>query len=119
MADAALSPLKPAQAAEALGVSTRTIRRYINSGLLLAYSLPSGHRRIPMTAVEGCLEHGIKRQEAPRPRKSQPSHRPSPAPTLTRRAKLGAEGVTPLFFDTSEDALATLRATCDDLPSAA
>lgn len=50
------------EAAEMLGVSRITIRRYTMTGKLAEIRLPSGHRRIPRADVERLIEEG-KRKE--------------------------------------------------------
>jgi excisionase family DNA binding protein len=44
-------PLTTAEAAAALGVHERTVRRYLSSGLLAFRRLPGGHYRIPAEAL--------------------------------------------------------------------
>jgi len=46
------------EAAELLGVSRITIRRYTLSGKLAETRLPSGHRRIPRAEVERLQREG-------------------------------------------------------------
>jgi len=58
------SVLSTSQAARELGVSERTLRRYIQSGLIGFRRLPGGHYRIPSEAItEFWSEH------APLPRR--------------------------------------------------
>lgn len=52
--------LTTSEAARYLGVSTRTIARYIEAGLLPVFWLPSGHRRI----ARADLDRIIRRVEA-------------------------------------------------------
>lgn len=46
------------EAAEMLGVSRITIRRYTISGKLGEVRLPSGHRRIPLAEIERLRREG-------------------------------------------------------------
>lgn len=50
--------LTTAQAAEALGVSLRTIQLWCESGKLNAKRTPGGHRRIPVAAV-AAIRHSM------------------------------------------------------------
>jgi excisionase family DNA binding protein len=43
--------LSPRQAAELLGVSAATVRRYADAGVLRAAKLPSGYRRFELRDV--------------------------------------------------------------------
>jgi excisionase family DNA binding protein len=45
--------LSTSEAAAALGVHARTVRRYVAAGLLVAQRLPGGHLRIPQAAIGG------------------------------------------------------------------
>lgn len=47
--------LTTSQLASEWGVSTRTIQRYIASGLLGAMRLPSGRNRIPRSAIREAI----------------------------------------------------------------
>lgn len=42
-------------AAQALGVTTQTIRRWIEAGHLKAVTLPTGHYRIPQAEIDRLL----------------------------------------------------------------
>jgi excisionase family DNA binding protein len=100
--------LRPAQAAAFLCVSTRTLRRYLRSGQLPSYRLPSGQLRISEAALEGLLVETAKR--GARAKVPAPARRECLAPgraPLTRQARPGQ----PLFFDTSPAALSSLRAS--------
>lgn len=44
--------LTAGEAAHRLGVSIETVRRYLDEGRLVGYTLPSGHRRIDATSVD-------------------------------------------------------------------
>jgi excisionase family DNA binding protein len=50
-----------AQVADELGVSTRTVLRWIDAGHLAAVRLPGGRLRIPQTALAAMLEAGSTR----------------------------------------------------------
>lgn len=98
--------LRPAQAAAFLCVSTRTLRRYLRSGALPSYRLPSGQLRISEAALEGMLqEHATRgaRAKGPGParRECMVAER-APAQRQTRPGHI--------FFDTSPEALSSLRA---------
>jgi excisionase family DNA binding protein len=104
--------LRPAQAAAILSVSTRTLRRYLRSGALASYRLPSGQLRISEAALEGLLVESGKRGTRAS-RASRPVPVPSGHECLTReRAPVTgpARSGQPLFFDTSSAALSSLRA---------
>ncbi len=115
-----------------LGVSPRTVRRYVKSGDLAAYHLPSGHVRIPQVALQGLLERGAslscKRRgkaagsltpgystlaslsDVERFVASQSNGVSSRAcATGKGRSTLGATAAEPDFFDTSPATLAQLH----------
>jgi DNA-directed RNA polymerase specialized sigma24 family protein len=48
---------KPSEAAEILGVTTETLRRYEKLGMLKCKRLPSGRIRIPKSEVERLLSY--------------------------------------------------------------
>jgi excisionase family DNA binding protein len=50
--------LLPAEAAERLGVSTRTLTRWADEGLIPVVVLPTGHRRYLTSDVTAVLEQG-------------------------------------------------------------
>lgn len=50
--------LLPAEAAERLGVSTRTLTRWADEGLIPVVVLPTGHRRYLASDVTAVLEQG-------------------------------------------------------------
>ena len=50
--DRLTTPLRSREAAALLGVSTRTLRRYISDGVVPTYRLPSGHVRIHPNVIE-------------------------------------------------------------------
>lgn len=100
--------LRPAQAAAFLCVSPRTLRRYLRSGELASYRLPSGQLRISEAALEGLLVEGAER--GARARRPAPSRRECLAPQLAPVAGQAHPG-QPLFFDTSPAALSSLRAS--------
>jgi hypothetical protein len=116
-------PLCPSEAALALGVSTRTLRRYVREGLVPTYRLPSGHKRIhprviaeltePVGPQNGHILARRSRHERPtRPAQAKlvaPGERTSES---TRRTPLGTEAEclpAPPVIDTSPAALAALR----------
>jgi excisionase family DNA binding protein len=100
--------LRPAQAAALLCVSTRTLRRYLRSGALASYRLPSGQLRISEAALEGLLVESAKRgTRAKRPAPSRHECLPRGLAHAPGQAGSGQ----PLFFDTSPAALSSLRAS--------
>ena len=48
--------IKPGKAAEMLGVSRDSIRRYVASGALEAITTPGGQRRIVQASVENVIQ---------------------------------------------------------------
>jgi excisionase family DNA binding protein len=48
--------IKPGKAAEMLGVSRDSIRRYVDSGALNAITTPGGQRRIDRVSVESVIQ---------------------------------------------------------------
>ncbi len=102
--------LRPAQAAAFLCVSTRTLRRYLRSGALASYRLPSGQLRISEAALEGLLVESAKRgtrAKRPAPAPARRECLASERPPASRQARSGQ----PLLFDTSPAALSSLRAS--------
>lgn len=51
--------LTVSEAARLIGVSTRTILRYQESGRLPAHRLPSGHRRFRLADVEALIDPAV------------------------------------------------------------
>ncbi|HEY7823133.1 MAG TPA: helix-turn-helix domain-containing protein [Acidimicrobiia bacterium] len=51
--------LKPGEAAELLGVSRDTIRRYIDLGLLEGIKTPGGQRRIDRDSVDSIIDRTV------------------------------------------------------------
>ena len=110
--------LTTVDAAAALGVHERTVRRYLAMGLLAHRRLPGGHYRIP----EQSIWDFWRAWETVPPRTSQrvgvsdqmPGGAPSkhrrparPRPTTRRRRSAGDSPFTP--YDLSTAALAALR----------
>lgn len=102
------SVLTVAQAAAALGVHTRTLRRYLASGLIACHRLPGGHYRIPRESIadfwrqtDRALRRGRHRPAAPDPHALDPRSSRT-APPDARRA--------PARYDLSDKTLAALRA---------
>jgi len=104
------------EAAAALGVHERTLRRYIASGILACRRLPGGHYRIPEDAIidfwdegDDAGRRGCRRAPAvqgPSPGGSSADSRASARrPCLQRLADEGATVV----YDLSLEALAALR----------
>jgi excisionase family DNA binding protein len=110
--------LSTSQAATELGVSERTLRRYIATGQIDFHRLPGGHYRIPHDAItQFWIEHDEKL--ARRPRRQRPAvariadragrSRGDPGRTVaTRRPRLGDERQAPVY-DLSPARLAELR----------
>jgi excisionase family DNA binding protein len=48
--------IKPGKAAQMLGVSRDSIRRYVDSGALNAITTPGGQRRIDQASVESVIQ---------------------------------------------------------------
>jgi len=51
--------IKPGKAAEMLGVSRDSIRRYVESGALEAITTPGGQRRIDRVSVESVIQRRV------------------------------------------------------------
>lgn len=51
-------PLTTQQAANYLGVSVRTLDRYVDAGKIRPFRLPSGHRRFRLADLEQLLGMG-------------------------------------------------------------
>jgi excisionase family DNA binding protein len=91
------SVLSTSQAASELGVSERTLRRYIQAGLIGFRRLPGGHYRIPREAIEAFWSEHAPR--APRTGRRVPlvarplpraGHRSMTDGASKRRARLSA-----------------------------
>lgn len=50
--------LAPSKAAQALGISTRTLRRMVHDGRIASMQLPSGHRRFHRDVIDSMLKPG-------------------------------------------------------------
>lgn len=97
--------LRPSEAAAFLRVSTRTLRRYLDAGELACCRLPSGQVRITEEALDAMLERSAQGR---RERSRKASKRPRAVVTAARLTS--RRGQEP--FDTSPEALAAVRATC-------
>ena len=86
------------EAAEYLGVSERTVRRYLSMGLLAYGRLPGGHYRVSEESLLKVL--GGTRRDAGSPTKAAGTRR---HPRLNGRGR-------EMDYDLSPDALAALRA---------
>jgi excisionase family DNA binding protein len=97
------------EAAAFLGISERTLRRYIALGLLSYGRLPGGHYRLmEETLVEFLARDGSKARAAPN-NASPAKQRPRGAPSNAKRARpLGRETAL-AHYDLSLGALAALR----------
>ncbi len=107
--------MRPAEAAAYLAVSTRTLRRYLAAGALRAHRLPSGQVRIPADALEELLAGAA----GPGSRRTSPLAPAASARAATCMPRRGTGAASPRgaacrpgrpLFDTSPEALATLRA---------
>jgi excisionase family DNA binding protein len=106
-----LGLLSSTEAAAALGVCERTLRRYIASGAIRCHRLPGGHYRIPEEAIaEFWAEHDRRKQARRHARASArlPVRPPERSTASTRRAALGREQDDE--YDLSPAHLAELRA---------
>jgi excisionase family DNA binding protein len=97
--------LRPAQAAAFLCVSPRTLRRYLRSGALPSYRLPSGQLRISEAALEGMLQEHAPR--GARAKKPGPARRECLTPERAATQTQARSGH--FFFDTSPEVLSSLR----------
>lgn len=52
--------IKPGLAAEMLGVSRDSIRRYLDSGALSGYETPGGQRRIDRESLESLISRRVR-----------------------------------------------------------
>jgi excisionase family DNA binding protein len=66
------------EAAAALGVHERTLRRYVSSGLLGCRRLPGGHYRIPEEAIRDLWSAGDARSQGVDGRRGPNSRSPTP-----------------------------------------
>ena len=104
------------EAAAALGVHERTLRRYIASGLLACRRLPGGHYRIPEDAIIDFWDEGDDagrrgRRRAPAVQGPSPGGSSADSRASARRPclqRLADEGAT-VVYDLSLEALAALR----------
>jgi excisionase family DNA binding protein len=100
--------LTTTEAAAFLGVSERTLRRYLALGLLTYGRLPGGHYRLmEETLVEFLARHGSKPRYAPNVA-SAPKQRPG-APSDARRERPRGQGTAAARYDLSLAGLAALR----------
>ena len=51
--------IKPGKAAELLGVSTDSIRRYVDSGAINGITTPGGQRRIDRESVDSIISEKV------------------------------------------------------------
>jgi excisionase family DNA binding protein len=109
--------LTTAQAAAALEVHERTVRRYMASGLLGFRRLPGGHYRIPVEALDELWQanepHDERRRPSPSPDRTHNPRRPTRrlhrSPRSPRReVRLGE--LTPGNYDLSTATLRAVRA---------
>jgi excisionase family DNA binding protein len=120
--DKLTKPLSSLEAAFALGVSKRTMRRYISAGVVPTYRLPSGHVRIHPNVIEELTrpvgpqnKHLLIRRgwrERPELKGGRPS-RGEHGALRKRRPPLGKEGPQAAFFDTSPEALDVVRSEAE------
>ena len=98
--------LTTAEAAMALGVHERTVRRYIAAGLLACHRLPGGHYRIPEQAIFE-LWRNADRAARPRVRSAVGVSEHLSGVASSRRPLAGESRDRP--YDLSIAALAALR----------
>jgi excisionase family DNA binding protein len=113
-------PLSNSEAAAELGVSERTLRRYIASDAIRHHRLPGGHYRIPAEAIEefwAAHEKARAPVSAHVPSGGSDAARPAAhrRPAARRRPPLGRE--PPRSYDLSPEHLAELRARVAVNPS--
>jgi excisionase family DNA binding protein len=105
--------LTTAEAATALGVHVRTLRRYISLGLLAHRRLPGGHYRIPESAIREfwraneSAQPGRRRAAAGSPSYDMAQSEPRTRSRSPRRRRLGAD--TASSYDLSTAGLSELR----------
>ena len=116
--DKLTKPLSSLEAACALGVSKRTMRRYISAGVLPTYRLPSGHVRIHPNVIEELTRPVgpqnkhllVRRGWRERPAlKGDRSSQGECGPLRKRRSPLSAKEPQLMIFDTSPEALSVVR----------
>jgi excisionase family DNA binding protein len=59
-----MTPISPAAAADVLGVSVRTLDRYVERGLLHPLYTPGGHRRFDPAEVDHLLTRKVVAEDA-------------------------------------------------------
>tara|TARA_R110000765_G_scaffold234251_1_gene337289 strand:- start:251 stop:538 length:288 start_codon:yes stop_codon:yes gene_type:complete len=52
--------IKPGKAAELLGVSRDSIRRYVDSGAIAGITTPGGQRRIDRQSIDSLIDRRVK-----------------------------------------------------------
>jgi excisionase family DNA binding protein len=111
-------PLSSSEAARALGVCERTLRRYIASDRIRHHRLPGGQYRIPAEAIDEFWAANEKAR-APRSLPDRDEHRGRPVasrrPAARRAAPLGREQAP--LYDLSPEHMAQLRARVAANPS--
>jgi excisionase family DNA binding protein len=101
--------LTTTQAAAFLGVSERTLRRYLALGLLSYGRLPGGHYRLREEALEAFLaRRGSNEPRHPPQRARVSTQRPGASPRARRVAPAG-RGIVAAEYDLSPASLAALR----------
>jgi excisionase family DNA binding protein len=100
--------LTTAQAAAFLGVSERTLRRYLALGLLSYGRLPGGHYRLREETLEDFLaRRGSNQQSYPRQRGRESTQHPGASPHARRIPP--SRGTVATEYDLSPASLAALR----------
>jgi len=102
--------LSSSEAAAALGVSLRTLRRYIASGRIRCNRLPGGHYRIPAEAIDEfwAAQEIVVKNRRRVPERARSRRPPEQRTASTRRPPLGRE--QPEEYDLSPSHLAEIRA---------
>jgi excisionase family DNA binding protein len=109
-------PLSSSEAARALGVCERTLRRYIASNRIRHHRLPGGYYRIPAEAIDEFWAANEKARTPPLPDRDERGRPAASRRPVTRRAApLGRAG--PRGYDLSLEHLAQLRARVTANPS--
>jgi excisionase family DNA binding protein len=100
-----------AEAASELGVHERTVRRYLEVGLLASQRLPGGHHRIPESAILNLWSSSTPRRSAVQAKRGDAGtsrttakNRPQP---VDRRSELRSDQAAP--YDLSAASLAAIR----------
>jgi excisionase family DNA binding protein len=100
--------LSSSEAAAELGVCERTLRRYIEAGLIGYHRLPGGHYRIPENSIAAFWARQERRPSARRVATPSTRQAPPVLGTRKRRTPIGTESED-ADYDLSDKHLAELR----------